>query len=351
MKTIHVTASRNYDIIIDAGLLEKAGTLCAPFCPNKRAAIITDDTVAPLYLDTVKKALEDSEINVIHYIIPSGEASKNGENFLSILNFLAENRMTRTDTLVALGGGVVGDLTGFIAACYLRGIGFIQIPTTLLAMVDSSVGGKTAIDLNAGKNLAGAFYQPQLVICDYLTLNTLSDDIFADGCAEVIKYAILNSPSLFEHLDKNGLGFNREEVIAECVSMKRDIVNRDEFESGPRKFLNLGHTVGHAIEHCSKFSLSHGKAVSEGMSIIAQCAEKAGFCDARTVASINRLLARFGLPISTDYALDDLIDIMLSDKKRDGGKLTFVLPKAIGECTLHEINVTDIKSFLEKAFN
>lgn len=350
MKKIQVNASRNYDIVIDAGLLEKAGKYCLPFCPNKRAAIITDDTVAPLYLDTVENSLNSTGIETIHYIIPSGEASKNGENFLAILNFLAEHQITRTDTVIALGGGVVGDLTGFVAASYLRGIGFIQIPTTLLAMVDSSVGGKTAIDLNVGKNLAGAFYQPQLVLCDYLTLNTLSKEIFAEGCAEVIKYAILNSPSLFNHLEQNLLDFDREMVIAECVSMKRDIVNRDEFESGPRKFLNLGHTVGHAIEHRSAFTLSHGQAVSIGLSIIATCSENAGFCNAETVKSINRILKNFNLPITTDYALDELVDIMLSDKKRDGKKLTFVVPESVGKCVLHAINIADIKTFLNPWF-
>lgn len=350
MKTIQVNASRNYNIIIDAGLLEKAGEYCLPFCPNKRAAIITDETVAPLYLDIVENSMNSIGIQTAHYILPSGEASKNGENFLAILNFLAENQITRTDTVIALGGGVVGDLTGFVAATYLRGVGFIQIPTTLLAMVDSSVGGKTAIDLNAGKNLAGAFYQPQLVLCDYLTLKTLSKEIFADGCAEVIKYAVLNSPSLFDHLEQNAFDFDREAVIAECISMKRDIVNRDEFECGPRKLLNLGHTVGHAIEQRSSFTVSHGKAVSIGLSIIAACAENAGFCDIKTVQSINRILEKFDLPITTKYTLDELISIMLSDKKRDGGKLTFVIPQSIGKCILHPIDIAEIKEFLNPWF-
>lgn len=348
MKTIHVSASRDYDIIIDSGLLEKAGVLCAPFCPNKRAAIITDDIVAPLYLETVSASLSRAGIEVIHYVIKNGEASKNGENFLKILNFLAENHMTRTDTVVALGGGVVGDLTGFIAASYLRGIGFIQIPTTLLAMVDSSVGGKTAIDLDSGKNLAGAFYQPQLVLCDYQTLDTLPTDVFADGCAEVIKYAILESPTLFEHLMTNNIHFERERVIAECVAMKRDIVNRDEFESGPRKFLNLGHTVGHAIEHCSNFSLSHGKSVSAGMCIIAQCAEKSGYCTTETLREIRTICTRFELPTDCDYSLEELSNVMLSDKKRNGNKLTFVIPKNIGNCVLESMDVSDIKNFLAK---
>ena len=193
---------------------------------------------------------------------------------MELLNFLAENKLTRSDALIALGGGVVGDLTGFAAATYLRGIDYIQIPTTLLAAVDSSVGGKTAIDLPSGKNLVGAFYQPKLVLCDTDTLNTLPEDIFRDGCAEVIKYGVLYDAELFAHLDESGLSFDREAVIARCVELKRDVVAEDEFDRGKRQKLNLGHTIGHGIEACSGYGISHGKAVAMGMTIITKTPAK-----------------------------------------------------------------------------
>ena len=346
MKTIEVSASSQYNVIIGNNLLQQCGEYCLPFCPNKRAVIITDSNVSPLYLKTVADSLTEKSITSLHYTIPAGESSKCGEIYLNVLNFLAENRLTRTDTLIALGGGVVGDLVGFVAATYLRGITFIQMPTTLLAMVDSSVGGKTAINLPSGKNLAGAFYQPALVLCDYSTLDTLPAPIFEDGCAEIIKYAVLKSPTLFEHLLQQGKDFDREAVIGECVSIKRDIVNADEFESGPRKFLNLGHTVGHAIEQCSHFNLSHGKSVAAGLSIIAACSEKAGFCDASTVTAIRELNARFNLPTETSFSLQELMDVLLSDKKRSGNRITFVIPQEIGKCCLKTLSVDTIESFL-----
>lgn len=346
MKNITVSASRTYDICIGSGLLLNAGKYCLPFCPNHRAAIITDDRVAPLYLQTLKDALEKSGITSITHVITHGEASKNGKNFLDTLEFLAENQITRTDTIIALGGGVVGDLAGFVAASYLRGIAFIQIPTTLLAMVDSSVGGKTAIDLQHGKNLAGAFYQPHLVLCDYSTLNTLSRDIFCDGCAEIIKYAVLQSPELFHHLLECGTDFDRERVIGECVLMKQKIVNADEFEKGERKLLNLGHTVGHAIEYCSHFSVSHGKAVAAGMAFIARCAVKAGLCRPDVAEKIVTINQRFFLPCETSYGLEELYSAILADKKRNGDQITFVLPKDIGNCFLHPMNTSEIKAFL-----
>ncbi len=346
MKKIIVSASSQYDVVIVDDLLGKCGEYCLPFCPNNRAVVITDTNVAPLYLKTVSESLNEKGITALQYTVPAGEASKCGEVYLSILNFLAENRLTRTDTLIALGGGVVGDLTGFVAATYLRGVSFIQIPTTLLAMVDSSVGGKTAINLPAGKNLAGAFYQPKLVLCDHSTLDTLPIPVFEDGCAEIIKYAVLSNPALFEHLMQHGENFNREDVIAECVSIKRDIVNADEFENGPRKFLNLGHTIGHAIEQCSHFELSHGKSVAAGLGIVTSCAYEAELCSLEVKNAIHCLNKRFHLPNETTYSIEEIISVLLSDKKRSGDRITFILPKKIGECFFHTIPIDSIKPFL-----
>jgi 3-dehydroquinate synthase len=258
------------------------------------------------------------------------------------VNYIAENNLTRSDCLIALGGGVVGDLAGFAAATYLRGIPYIQIPTSLLAMVDSSVGGKTGIDLSTGKNLCGAFYQPAAVLCDTDVLNTLPEDTFRDGCAEVIKYGVLYDPALFAHLEDHGLLFDREFVIGRCVELKRDVVRTDEFDTGNRMKLNLGHTVGHAIEKCSEYSISHGKAVSIGMSIVLRAAR----CPDQD--RITSLLTQFGLPTTTEYSAEILCKYALHDKKRSGGHIHLVIPEAIGDCAIVPTTVESLKSFIEE---
>ena len=212
--------------------------------------------------------------------------------------------MTRSDLIVALGGGVTGDLAGFAAATYLRGIRFIQIPTTLLAAVDSSVGGKTAIDLPAGKNLAGAFYQPDLVLRDTDTPATLPEDIFRDGCAEVIKYGVLYDPELFVLLEKEGPAFDRETVISRCIQHKRDVVQLDERDTGLR--MKLGHTIGHGIEKCSNYTISHGKAVAAGMAIVSRSASALGHCCGETCKRIEKVLEEFSLPITTCFSAEEL---------------------------------------------
>ena len=289
----------------------------------------------------MEESLKSAGFSVVSFVFPAGEESKNGQVFLDLLNFLAENRLTRSDLIVALGGGVVGDLAGFAAASYLRGIRFLQVPTTLLAAVDSSVGGKTAIDLPAGKNLAGAFCQPSLVLCDTDTLNSLPTDIFRDGCAEVIKYGVLYDPKLFAHLEEKGLAFDREAVITRCVELKRDVVMEDEFDTGARMKLNLGHTVGHGVEAKSHFALSHGKAVAIGMAIVS----RASNCG--DTLRILAILEKFGLPTRTDYSADDLFTYTLSDKKRSGGTVNLIIPRAIGDCAIVPTKVESLKSFIQ----
>lgn len=347
MKTIHVCASREYDVQIGAGLIAQLGTETQKVCKAGTAAIISDSNVWPLYGKLTKASLESAGFRVVHYVFPAGEASKNGNTYLSILNFLAENKVTRTDCIIALGGGVVGDITGFAAATYLRGIAYIQVPTTLLAAVDSSVGGKTAIDLDAGKNLAGAFYQPKLVLCDTDTLDTLPRDIFRDGCAEVIKYGVLYDPQLFTQLQETGIAFPREIVIARCVELKRDVVAQDEFDTGTRQKLNLGHTVGHAIEAQSDYTISHGQAVAIGMAIVSKASEKLGICSTDTHAQILSILAEFDLPSKTELDAQSLFMNALSDKKRAGGTVTLVVPERIGNCILKPTPVEELKDFIE----
>lgn len=342
MTTVTVNASKKYDIKIGKGLLSTIGQEAAALGKANMVCIVTDSNVWPLYGKMIRDSLTKSGFDVIPYIFPAGEKSKNADVFLDLVNFLAKNHVTRTDLLVALGGGVVGDLAGFAAATYLRGIRFIQVPTTLLAAVDSSVGGKTAIDLPAGKNLLGAFYQPSLVLCDIDTLQTLPTEIFRDGCAEVIKYGILYDPELFSQLEKDGLDFQREQVIAKCVQWKRDVVMQDEFDTGARMMLNLGHTIGHGIEARSHFSLSHGASVAIGMAIV---------CRGSHCEDTQRILAclhKFGLPTGTEYPVSDILRYTLSDKKRAGDTIRLIIPRKIGDCQIVPTLVDNLETFIKE---
>lgn len=347
MKEVQVTASGCYQVLIGSGILAHIGPMLRTLVLGNRVTIVTDDTVQALYEAPVRASLEEMGFETATFVIPHGEQSKNAASYLALLNFLAEHQMTRSDTIVALGGGVVGDLAGFAAATYLRGIAYAQIPTTLLAAVDSSVGGKTAIDLDAGKNLAGAFWQPCLVLCDYDTLDTLPADVFADGCAEVIKYGLLGDAALFEHLEQHGPAFDRETVITRCVEMKRDIVQEDEFDNGRRQLLNLGHTLGHAVEACSDYAVSHGKAVAIGMACVARAAAFAGICMPDCTMRVEQLLDTFGLPKRTDTPIADMMQVMLRDKKRRDDKITVVMPEDIGTCRLEKIPVASLEFFMK----
>ena len=348
MKTITVSASKKYDVTVGSGLLPTIGQRIKDLTKAKQVAIISDSSVYPLYGGTVEQSLKGAGFaQVVSYVFAAGEESKCGSTYLQILEFLAANRLTRSDCLIALGGGVVGDITGFAAATFLRGIDYVQVPTTLLAAVDSSVGGKTAIDLGAGKNLAGAFYQPRLVLCDTDCLNSLPEDIFRDGCAEVIKYGILYDVDLFAHLKQTGLAFDRERVIARCVELKRDVVDRDEFDHGERQMLNLGHTIGHGVEAQSNYTVSHGKAVAIGMAIISRSAHSLGICSADTAADILATIEKFGLPITTNCTADAIATAALSDKKRSGGTVNLIVPERIGQCSIRPTAVENLKSVIE----
>ena len=348
MKQITVNASYTYDILIERGILSSAGAHCLSVLGKTcRLCILTDDNVAPLYLSTLQDSLEKSGFSTLSFVIPNGEGSKSTDSLVELLEFMAENHLTRADAMVALGGGVVGDLCGFAAAIYLRGIPFIQIPTTLLAAVDSSVGGKTAVDLRAGKNLAGAFHQPSLVLCDPDTLNTLTPAVFADGCAEVIKYSVINDRPFFELL-KGGIRENIEEVIARCVQNKADVVEGDEFDRGARQLLNLGHTVGHAIERLSSLSISHGSAVAMGMVIVTRAAVCLGLCPEKDLTDLIAMLRAEGLPTETEFSADELATAALTDKKRMGSTLTLIVPFGIGESRLYPVAVESLSEFIEK---
>lgn len=347
MKTISVNASKQYQVKIGSGMLDQIGSELKAVTNADKICIVSDSNVAPLYEQKVRQLLEAAGFSCTAFVFPAGEESKCGTTYLQLLNFLAGHQFTRSDCLVALGGGVVGDLTGFAAASFLRGITYVQIPTTLLAAVDSSVGGKTAIDLDAGKNLAGAFYQPSLVLCDIDTLNTLPEDIFRDGCAEVIKYGVLYDQQLFSHLQEKGLLFDRETVIARCVELKRDVVAQDEFDHGERQKLNLGHTIGHGVEANSHFSVSHGKAVAIGMAIVARAATKTGTCTEACLNDILSTLKVFNLPVDSEYSAQALHSAALSDKKRSGGTVNLIVPERIGFCRISPTPVNELLSFIE----
>ena len=347
MKTITVSASRSYCVHIGAGLLSSLGKETAALCKPGKAAILSDSNVWPLYGKIASESLEKAGFETVNFVFPAGESSKTSGVYLNVLNFLAENHITRSDCVIALGGGVVGDMAGFVSATFLRGVPYIQVPTTLLAAVDSSVGGKTAIDLPAGKNLVGAFYQPKLVLCDTDTLTTLPEDIFRDGCAEVIKYGVLYDPQLFAHLEERGLSFDREYVISRCVELKRDVVMEDEFDTGERMRLNLGHTFGHGIEAQSHFTVSHGKAVAMGMAIVSRAAATLGVCDPQVKDRILALIHLFGLPVKTHCPAPDIYRSALSDKKRSGGTVNLIIPERIGFCRIQPTPVETLQSFLE----
>lgn len=349
MRSVTVKTSATYEVLIGSGLLQKAGEAVKKVISPCKAAIVTDSTVVHLYEETARKSLTEAGFSVCTFVFPAGEASKNIHTLSHLLEFLAKEEMTRTDLIVALGGGVTGDLAGFGAAVYLRGISFVQIPTTFLAAIDSSVGGKTAVDLEAGKNLAGAFYQPKLVLCDTDVLQTLPEVVFADGIAEALKYGVLGDAALFEKIAGGDFRQDLEEIIETCVSMKRDVVEEDEFDTGKRQLLNLGHTFGHAIEQKSHFQMTHGHAVAIGMHLIAKAAEAKGIAEKGTAAAIAKALEQNQLPKETTFSPAEVAEGTLRDKKRRGGTISFVFPKKIGDCEIVKIPVEEVEALARTA--
>ncbi len=343
-KKIDVNAGKPYAVTVGSGILDSCGSLVAQTVPACRGAIITDSNVAPLYLSRAKESLEAAGFEIFTHVFPAGEQNKNLSTLSEILEFLAESQLTRRDCIFALGGGVTGDMAGFAAGCYLRGIKFVQLPTTVLAAVDSSVGGKTAVDLKAGKNLAGLFLQPRAVICDISCFETLSDELFADGLAEAIKAGILFDAELFENCRSARKSADMANLITRAVQWKAKIVEEDEFERGNRKLLNLGHTPAHAIEKLSDFSVSHGSAVAIGTVIMARAAEKLGIAKEPCAGRIIEMFKSNGLPVSTGYSAPELARIALSDKKRSGGEITLVFPEAVGRCVLKNYPVEALEN-------
>lgn len=330
--------------------LEELGCQIRPLIKGNSLTVVTDENVANLYLHRCIQSLKCEGFDVYTFVVPPGEGSKDGKTYLELINYLAEIPLTRADALVALGGGVVGDLTGFAAATYLRGIPVIQVPTTLLAAVDSSAGGKTAINLPAGKNLAGAFHQPALIWCDASLLESLPDHIYQDGMAEVIKYGVIADAGLFELLcDRVSARSRRgeiEEIIQRCVRIKKRFVEEDEFDTGVRQLLNFGHTIGHAVEKASGFQVSHGSAVAKGMAMMAEISAKQGWCSEETRTRIIGLLKLYEFDLTIAQTKDVLYDIMKADKKRKGGFIDIVVPERIGRCRLQRLTTEELREIL-----
>lgn len=345
MKTVRVNASRKYDVSIGAGLLNKIPSFMESVCKKGKLLVVTDDTVDRLYADRVLTALDERGFEAHKFVFPHGEQNKTLATFSNILDALSGYGFTRTDGVIALGGGVTGDIAGFAAATYMRGIDYAQVPTTLLAGIDSSVGGKTAVDLAGGKNLVGAFHQPVAVIFDTDTLKTLPQEYLQDGLGEGLKYAVLCGGELMDIME-SGLNENNFERFVElCVVCKRDIVEADERESGMRRLLNLGHTLGHALEKMSDFRISHGKAIADGMMRISDIAVKKGLLTADDGEMILSLCKKYGMKIYTEYPTEALLEPIKLDKKSAGDKLHLVIPRAIGKCETITVAQQDLRTF------
>lgn len=351
MKTLRVNLpGREYDIYIGSGILKDSAKLISKALPLKegiKIAVVTDSNVGPLYAEALKDALAGYEIKTI--TVKAGEVSKSLQCLERVYDKLLEFGITRTDLIIALGGGVVGDLTGFAAATLLRGVPFVQIPTTLLAQVDSSVGGKTAVNLSRGKNLAGAFYQPRAVIIDTECLKTLPREILADGMAEVIKYGAIADRELFDKLKNIDTSKNFDELFAKiseivytCCDIKRRIVENDEHDTGERMLLNFGHTYGHAIEKHYNFSTyTHGMAVAAGMIMACRKGEEAGITPKGTVEEVLKVVEKYGLPTEADITDDEIKEAVSVDKKGDGDIINLVLLKVMGEAVAVKIKKSE----------
>ncbi len=346
MKKLTVNAGKGYNILIEKGIMDCCGQYISEICKAKKVCLISDDNVFSIYGDKVKSSLENRGFKVYEFVFKAGESSKTTATVISMVEFMAEKQLVRSDIVVALGGGVCGDMAGFAASIYLRGIDFVQIPTSLLAQVDSSVGGKTAVDLPQGKNLCGAFHQPILVLVDPNTLDTLPSHYFSDGLAEAIKMGCIKSLSLFEKIEQNDAHEIIEDIIYECDELKAQVVERDEKEHGERALLNFGHTPGHAIEKLHGFTtVSHGEAVGIGMVMISKAGEMNNITEKGTSERIANVLKKYGLRISDSHSINEIIDAMSADKKRTSNAINFTLIKKIGDSFNQKIEYDKIPDF------
>lgn len=346
MTEIKINVPDSYTVYIGSGILSTTADILKDTGINGKLAIVCDSNVAPLYLEKLETVLQNGGYNTVRYVFPAGESSKNMDTLSDIVEFFAESGLTRRDTAIALGGGVTGDMTGFAAGVYMRGISYVQIPTTLLASVDSSVGGKTAVDLRAGKNLAGLFIQPKAVICDTDTLVTLKKEVYADGMAEVIKTAILGDSELFSRLESGDA--DNEYIISRCVAYKGKVVTEDEFEMGVRKLLNLGHTPAHSVEKLSGYTIPHGHAVAMGLGIMTRSATAEGLIDRELESRILNMIEKNGLPTTAPYSAKELADTAFFDKKRQGNSISLIKIRGIGDCFIEKFGMDEVEGIFKR---
>ncbi len=351
------TSSRAYNVHVGTGILGEVGALVREAAGGKMAAVVSDSNVAPLYAKRVQDSLERAGYVVATIVFPAGEKNKRFGTLERILEGLADAELSRDDVVVALGGGVTGDMAGLAAALYLRGIQVAQVPTSLLAMVDSSVGGKTAVDLSVGKNLAGAFFQPSVVIADVECLHSLSHELLTDSCGEVVKHGVLADPALFNQLCEhpiNAPGYSDAQlahVVARNVEIKRDVVNADERERGLRQTLNLGHTLGHAIEAASNYELGHGSSVAAGLCCVARAAQELGWAEEGVAERIEQACIAHGLPTDTALPTDVVMRYATHDKKRHGNTVNLVVPRRIGEVTIRTLTLDELNEVVRLGCN
>ena len=353
MRTVNVlAASKTYDVLIGKDAVTSLGTEVKRLCPKAMKVLVVSETnVAPLYLDKVTSQLESIGLEVISYVFEAGEQNKNINEIAGMWNKMAEAGFTRTDIVAGLGGGVTTDMAGFAASTFLRGIDVIQIPTSLLAMVDASVGGKTGIDIPMGKNQVGAFWQPALVLEDTSFLKTLPDGVFTEGMGEVTKHAFIMDLALFDKLEKaNGNIRDDEDLLEEIVYMnvsdKASVVSTDETDNGRRQTLNFGHTVGHVIERDSGFTKPHGVCVAMGMGIIMDACVRAGTLDKNDAEKMKNLLKLYKLPVTDNITPEAIVNGALNDKKKRGDTLSVILVNKIGEAEIKKMTKEEFLEFL-----
>lgn len=345
MKTVHIsTANSNYNVIIEKNSINKCGEYIRQTSSAQSTIIATDNNVAALYLDKVVESLKISGFTVYPYVFPAGESSKNIDTFKDLLEFAIDNNIKRNDIFISLGGGVVGDICGFAASVYMRGCSYVHIPTTIISQTDSSIGGKTGINLNSYKNIIGAFHSPKLVITDTNLLNTLPQKEFSSGMAEVIKYACIKSSELFTLLEKDDLDF--DSIISKCVEIKHNIVSIDEFDYGERMILNFGHTIGHAIEKITNYEITHGEAVAIGMNIITKASENHGLTETGTFKKLYSLCKKYNLPCDFDIDINTLINTINNDKKSTQNFINTIFIEKIGKAFIKKLTFNELKEML-----
>ena len=346
MDRININGSTSYDVIIEHNILDKCGDLLREELAGSKSLIVTDSNVAVLYLGKVSDSLRQAGYETSSIVLSAGEETKNVDNYTFLLNVLSEREFSSTDLIIALGGGVIGDLVGFVAATFKRGTKFVQIPTTLLAAVDSSIGGKTAINLINGKNQVGIIRNPSIVICDPSVIATLSDSALHEAYAEIIKYGVLSGSEIINSLRRSISDGDYSDVIFRSVSIKKDIVEMDESDQDLRQYLNLGHLIGHAIEASSDYTIPHGYAIAEGLFYESKCCALAGYCKMNSHLAISDILREFGFDNFKRYSYDDLAPFLVQDKRIRDNSISIIVPESIGSCRMQSIDFSNLEAFI-----